>query len=400
MLKNALEIPELLDLSIQFLIGSTSDLLSCSLVARSWVEPAQQRLFSAPHRTNRKLTATEGVIDADAESIRFDRSMRSNPRLATYVRELRLSVADDHFTPYTQYSTLQRMCAHNFQNLEILQLVLVNPLIEIQQHVSRLLGYPSLRSLTFVVNYYKISRWFVCVPLSRLLEGCSPSIQHIHLVYTLPSGVRIDNLNQTVQANNRTLIRVKSARLDFDNIDSSAVYFPFDLSEMQALAILPWRSIPPTIPTSTVEVLEIEVLNRLPAVDISSFTALKHLRFAILDRVSAGTIIATLATIPPTTSIKHICFQCTLPQLSSSYEMSFGDLAKLDPVLADLPFSTLPTVEVELCGNVGDSRETKMLWLKMVRYWFKATMKRISVRLSWRDPQEISRRWLALVEAI
>ncbi|KAK7017213.1 hypothetical protein R3P38DRAFT_2986016 [Favolaschia claudopus] len=45
--QNPFNVPELLDLCISCL-ESPSDLISCALVARSWVHPAQSSLFRAP----------------------------------------------------------------------------------------------------------------------------------------------------------------------------------------------------------------------------------------------------------------------------------------------------------------------------------------------------------------
>ncbi|KAK6996399.1 hypothetical protein R3P38DRAFT_2655018 [Favolaschia claudopus] len=49
MSSNPLRIQELLDLCITHLSESPADLLSCSLVARSWVSAAQSELFRIPN---------------------------------------------------------------------------------------------------------------------------------------------------------------------------------------------------------------------------------------------------------------------------------------------------------------------------------------------------------------
>ncbi|KAK7000536.1 hypothetical protein R3P38DRAFT_3218645 [Favolaschia claudopus] len=80
--QNPLNVQELREHCIGFLAGSPESLMSCALVARSWVNVAQANLFRAPLLVNWR------ILDDAPTATRFYDAVNSAPHLARYVRAI------------------------------------------------------------------------------------------------------------------------------------------------------------------------------------------------------------------------------------------------------------------------------------------------------------------------
>ncbi|KAK7007590.1 hypothetical protein R3P38DRAFT_3211967 [Favolaschia claudopus] len=108
-----LDIPELLDYTMGFLEGSTSALLQCALVARSWVNPAQSRLFRVPHLTNERMSINTFILRS------FHNTLRSSLRLLGLVEELAIT-PDGQF--HLNIAEINLVCGLAYTNLRTVKL--------------------------------------------------------------------------------------------------------------------------------------------------------------------------------------------------------------------------------------------------------------------------------------
>ncbi|KAK6974130.1 hypothetical protein R3P38DRAFT_3134144 [Favolaschia claudopus] len=327
MKESPLNIPELLDLCMRSLAGSTPDLLNCALVARSWVVPAQKQIFYSPRATNGRIYTTESV------SVGLNEALCSNPRLVTYVGAIDLCVGD--LLGFTKLATFAKLCAHDFTQLRSLVLYI---LCEVPtDDLQRILSSPSLRFLKLVVVYPKPPADMYFPPPSHFLVHCSPALRHVDLMYT-PTGPPPDNLLDA-------FIPVKSARLDHSVLPSWL--YPFDLSELKALALEKITSIPwDLFPIQNLQILEIGASNELAPVELSSLPSLELLRFN-LPACIPQMISTSLATMPRSSKIHTILLSYTPNRDAPPNELDMADFEVIDDILAGLELSLHPIVEFE-----------------------------------------------------
>ncbi|KAJ6535888.1 hypothetical protein B0H10DRAFT_2246481 [Mycena sp. CBHHK59/15] len=140
---NPLHIPELVEHCIGLLAENLYGwprrlaLMSCALVARSWVNAAQSALLRAPHITNHLL------LDEDRSErllVLFHETLHNFPHLTHHIRDLSLDVIVDCLITQT---TLDNVCALPFTHLESVSLFLRKDL-DYESALQQLFSHPTL----------------------------------------------------------------------------------------------------------------------------------------------------------------------------------------------------------------------------------------------------------------
>ncbi|KAK7024690.1 hypothetical protein R3P38DRAFT_3269481 [Favolaschia claudopus] len=331
-----LDVHELLDHTISFLTPSASDLISCALVARSWLDPAQSHLFRVPHDRTPRYNISHSVATS------LCRTLSENPPLARHVREFRLCLPAHVDTPLPDL--LREIQFPNLQTLDIAYLRTTSA--PLPESFAQLFTLKSLKQLKMYLN----------VPpspsLMRAVESCSATIQHLDLVCS-------QGLGDVSTAEQAIRIQLKSLRLEYrkqygpHTIDAMKFLSPFGLSKLNALAVrggdfVPWE----LIETKNIRVLEISnvLSEKIPSIDLSQFPNLSVLRIGFLQYVPP-TIFETLATIASSHRI-HTIFvyfesHMELARFEQDDEDDFSLCEELDQVLSSVPLDPLPSVEVE-----------------------------------------------------
>ncbi|KAK7019110.1 hypothetical protein R3P38DRAFT_2783929 [Favolaschia claudopus] len=319
--QNPLQIQELLDLCITFLRGwgqDYQDLLSCALVARSWVAPAQASLFHTPHVTNHRF------MKIDRLALLFCETITAYPFLA---RELNIV---EYF--YLQRATIGKICSTTFPRLECLSINL-SRITTWEGELSSLVTLKTLRYLQLDVN-----ESFPAI--SSFLSRFSPTIEHLDLgcrqwdgllIETSVLPIKITSLKLDVQ-----LWNAPPQRLDIGFL------YPFDVSQLRALEVvdagsLVWESIPDQT-SQTIEILQLDLKSK--PVDLSRFPHLILLR-VVLPEDDMSVLVRTLKTI----TSGH-CLQ-TLIIWTGFCEPAPEKYKELDITLSSLPLDPFPKIQME-----------------------------------------------------
>ncbi|KAK7018219.1 hypothetical protein R3P38DRAFT_3558236 [Favolaschia claudopus] len=224
--RNPLDVEKLLHLSLDFLELSPSDLCSCALVAHSWVQPAQSRLFRSPRTTNPYfLLASSNVIS-------LHETLLCEPRLIPLVREL------DIRYPYIAQHALDSICRLGFTHVTTLALKIRDDLSSSAAETLRTLStLPTLRSLSLETIESEKLAFPLCMPL---FDRCSSTIEHLTLrCYRFAE----DGLSNASYDTAR--IQLRSLRLEIQRRPKLAhcsslnplTLAPFDLSYLKALSV-------------------------------------------------------------------------------------------------------------------------------------------------------------------
>ncbi|KAK7024689.1 hypothetical protein R3P38DRAFT_2950753, partial [Favolaschia claudopus] len=333
-----LDVNELLDHTISFLTPSAADLISCALVARSWVDPAQSHLFRVPHDRN------FGYNIARSIAVSLFRTLSEKPPLARHVREFRLCLP-----LHVDTALLELLQGIQFTKLQTLDIVYFR---------MESIPFPEPFAQLFTMNSLKQLRMYFDVPpspsLMRVMQSSSRTIQHLDLVSTQGLGDFPSTLEQAIQIPLKSL-RL-NCRMEYDPHPTTLKSLsPFGLSELKALAIrggdiAPWR----LIETKNIPVLKISNVpsNKRTPVDLSQLSNLSILRIKFL-LIVPPTIFKTLATMVSSHRIHTIFvyFEDYMDLVRFGEGSQEGDLSlceELDQVLSSLPLDPLPSVEVEV----------------------------------------------------
>ncbi|KAK7014019.1 hypothetical protein R3P38DRAFT_3277702 [Favolaschia claudopus] len=335
-----LDVHELLDHTISFLTPSAANLISCALVARSWLDPAQSHLFRVPHDRNSRYNISHSVATS------LCRTLSENPPLARHVREFRLCL------PAHVDTALPELVREiQFPNLQTL---------DIAYFRTDSTPFPESFAQLFTLKSLKQLKMYLSAPpspsLMRAVQSCSATIQHLDLVCSHGLG-GLSTAGQDIR------IHLKSLRMNYRKeydpnphpaIDTLKFFPPFGLSELNAVAIrggdfVPWG----LIKTKNIRVLEISnVLSvKIPSISLSQFPNLSVLRIGFLQYVPP-TIFETLATIASSHRIHTISVyfedHMELGRFEQDDEDAFSLCEELDQVLSSVPLDPLPSVEVEV----------------------------------------------------
>ncbi|KAK6980678.1 hypothetical protein R3P38DRAFT_466806 [Favolaschia claudopus] len=287
MSSNPFRIQELLDLCITFVSESPRNLLSCSLVARSWVNAAQSELFRIANLS----------VRPDRVAHKFCNALSGSPHLAHHVRELRMGNLP---------ALIQNLDHLPFTHLHTLRLYIKNVSVAVEIY-RPLLSLSTLQTLHLRTS----SRFSASV---KFLALC-PTIQHLHL------SCREDyEESQADSASSLTMespfIRLMSLQLEISggedppqhNLDKTALY-PLDISELKALSIwgsgsIRWNSLPKTAQES-IRIVDSNFW--LGELDLSSFKSLTVLRLGLIQGGDAESDVRhTLASISPSNPIQTV----------------------------------------------------------------------------------------------
>ncbi|KAK6984932.1 hypothetical protein R3P38DRAFT_3102283 [Favolaschia claudopus] len=329
---NPVDIQELLDHCIDYLAGSTQDLISCSLVARTWLNASHSSLFRAPQITNGQ------------KAQQFCNALSANPTLIPLVRELvvgpRLPELNDPLT----IGFNNNLTDIKFTHLHALSLDVRS---ELPYEIRKLIALPTLCYLTLATRGapYGLFRSF------DLWSECSPGVQHLDMRCEM--GIEEPGFDDDSPPSACEPIPLKSLALaywrDDDSELSKTSLAPFDLSQIKALAIVQGDHIPWTLfSTTNVTVLALYdpiVVDNLAELDLSSFPNLTTLRLHFSNAIPPG-IARMLSTIYS----QHIQTISLIFGNDRTWRLS----TEFDTVLASLPLVSLPTVELEVNASTKE----------------------------------------------
>ncbi|KAJ7021208.1 hypothetical protein C8F04DRAFT_1314949 [Mycena alexandri] len=357
---NPLHIPELVEhcigLLAENLYGSHRRLalMSCALVARSWVNAAQSALLRAPHITNHLL------LDEDRSErllVLFHETLHNFPHLTHHVRDLSLDVIVDCLITQT---TLDNICALPFIHLESVSLFLRKDL-DYESALQQLFSHPTLLRIK------------LDTPVSNLLffaeiwNRCSPKIRHLELF------ARFNLWHPHWRRDDPTCsvpIQLESLQMVFERDEGLAylrdadVYpwaiYPFDLSHLKALSIRDQKGVPLERFVKTIRVLDVYDTAGEQAIDLSTFPNLSVLRISLNESISPM-MLSTLSTVA-SSSIRTIIIDLNFYDGIQGYRRSLrkSEYPALDSILSTLPMPNPPTIEFEVTVDGNSTHETVM----------------------------------------
>ncbi|KAK7000601.1 hypothetical protein R3P38DRAFT_2561107, partial [Favolaschia claudopus] len=318
-------IPELLDYTIGFLEACTSALLQCALVARSWVNPAQN--VALPRSTSHKRKNFEQQIHTTELSQHL--SLLSPPS-----RSCGRTRYHPRRTIPSQYRRNQSRLRSRLQvhtNLRTVKLDLQCPIkIRRQLRLAPLVSHQMLRRLDLIM----LSDW---------------TIRHIELSFCM-----LDAELRGLQLENRRIPAcgaITSLQLSpwrngpfttLSKVDLPSLVYPFEISQLKALSIRPgygmtvgWDS---SVSIDSIKILDIELLMAIgpSSLELSIFRNLQILRIHVGSFSPA--VVSTLQTVSQSQPPIHTIVISTGQDLAT---ITSSLLEELDSVLASLPVASL-----------------------------------------------------------
>ncbi|KAJ7662584.1 hypothetical protein DFH06DRAFT_1190390 [Mycena polygramma] len=348
---NPLLVQELLDQCISFLREFPSDLKTCALVSRLWVNGAQALLFQ-------KI-----FIGSSDTWLKLQGTLQISPHLTRHIQSLivrAILFSDDAFSA---------VCNFAFTNLRQLYVYGMSPshpppsILPLQELLSR-------PTLSHIILHFEtaITRSFF-----PLWERCSRSLRHLEL-YSSP-GSPSHYLSRT----DRSLppIPLESLRImtmgrvgDIGDWLSNPLG-PFDLSNLRVLSIVNcpedlWRALPPIFRSITA--LELTAQESGAPFDLSTLPNLEILRIESFSAAATRMVVNSLSTA------NHIR---RLLLTMESYVLS-ADCGQLDARLADVLTDPPPTVELQM-----DAGQYEEYVLYFPRLSARNLMRRFEPTRSW-----------------
>ncbi|KAK6969152.1 hypothetical protein R3P38DRAFT_2588661 [Favolaschia claudopus] len=309
-----LAIQELLDRCVDFLSGSPRDLVSASLVARSWVDIAQSNLYRAPHLSNYCFLYTDKTV------LQFCSTVTASPRLLSYVRRLTI------VSRFLSSPTIGKMSNLPFTRLDKLTLSLHHSCF--LDTLKPLLQLPTLRTL-------EVDATSPDPLIMRVLLSVTLTIKHFDL--------RCARWQSCVDPRDYPVVRLKSLGVSLSNLGDDRpqslapnLLYPLDISHLKALILSDGRSIMwDTIPAQTKAMINFLEINGWLAdgVDLSAFSNLAILRVTLHDQITVS-LRRTLATIRSPHRLHTIVFCVEDP-----FEITDDIWKPLDIILSDSQIS-------------------------------------------------------------
>ncbi|KAF8206151.1 hypothetical protein K438DRAFT_1963249 [Mycena galopus ATCC 62051] len=265
-----LNIPELLDHTIDFLSESRVDLLSSALVSKSWVSRAQFHLFG-------KITL---VPPKDMKLLRLlMKVLKTSPHLAHFIRHLSVSL-NNHLLKGVAGMTLPRLTEVSVQCTDIQYRDYAD--LETDLLVQSLLRRPTIRRVILEGMFHSIST------LHTYFDNCTRSMQRLELwdvyVNPIPTGDFAPNPSTPALLPSR----IQLSNVTFPAQDCRALHAwmtsprcPFGFSRLQRIHIGAerWRSsqslLAPSL--SSIEYLKLIEFSEDGDLDLSRLTKLKWL---------------------------------------------------------------------------------------------------------------------------
>ncbi|KAK7050176.1 hypothetical protein R3P38DRAFT_2604316, partial [Favolaschia claudopus] len=253
-LSSPLNLQELLDRCIGH-INRPTDLIFCSLVARSWVDPSQRALFRAPHRTKPIIEWSDKLLLA---------TLNASPRLIRLVREIKAA----HVLSRLTHKTLMDICNFPFTHLQKVYIdwekgFVPNPLHQI-------LSIPTVTHIKLHVSVESIWNFM------HIWEHVSPALRHLDVQF---SGCRRSSLPSVPP--DLVLIPLHTLRLKFVRNQHDVfpwILYPFALENLTAVSIdnemgVDWN----VFAKQSITVLDIVFTDAVPIIDLTAFPNLSWL---------------------------------------------------------------------------------------------------------------------------
>ncbi|KAK7062493.1 hypothetical protein R3P38DRAFT_697637 [Favolaschia claudopus] len=331
--QNPLEILELLDHLLGFVHEAWStparrDIISCSLVARSWAAVAQSYLFCEPHFT----CDIEEIHEFHTVQSEFCDTLLGSPRLTRHVRSL-LMVLNPEFEAVND-----KLCSISFPNLGELSLKVPwntpkNWATFPTAHLQRIVGLVTLRRLSVKIEHEE--RWKAVAPLFPYF---SSSIRHLYL--DCDNWVAKDPEMEGLA--DRPRIHLESLYLsmsdDAQNMNDNFIY-PFDLSHLRSLRAyeldIDWDSLPQETKLA-LQKIDLCVMTE-NGTDLSSCQNLENIRLHVNHSCKITGAVATLKSLRAS---QHLC----LIAIDARKQFGEDEWGKFNSVLCSI--ASRPIVEL------------------------------------------------------
>ncbi|KAK7022675.1 hypothetical protein R3P38DRAFT_2961736 [Favolaschia claudopus] len=345
-----LDVQELVDLCIDHLFDDPETLASCSLVARSWVDAAQAKLFCAPHLTNCE------VVSSNRIALKLHKVLSTSPHLLRHVRSMFLSQTSLHHTTDAKLAQL------GSSRLDTLSLQIANTTNN-EIHIGSLMRYPNLRRLRCFFP-------FGFSGCARYMENFSSTVEHLDL-----ECFHWELIHFNVPIDSQTVPRIQLKSLYLNLLDKPkqpqrlwpTALYPFGLGRLKYLGVWRARLIQwDTIPHETNQSIE-ELQIGIEDTELVDLSPLIHLRTLHLILLSPNNVI------PP--GCRYTIASLTAHHRVDVITLWVGDLdfeeddesRQLDLVLSTLPLEPRPTVEFESSiKKEGREESLKRLFPKLV----------------------------------
>ncbi|KAK6972128.1 hypothetical protein R3P38DRAFT_627521 [Favolaschia claudopus] len=298
--QNPLDIPELLDHLIGFVHDVTHDtwstkarrdILSCSLVARSWAAAAQSYLFCEPHFTCDNIEEIYRFRNVQSE---FCNALLRSPHLTRYVRSLLMVLHPDF------EAVNEKLGSIRFSNLDEISLKVPSntpknwaafPTAQLQGIV----GLATLRRL--FVKIEQEERWMAIAPL---FPHFSSSTQHLYLDCDNWARAKDPEIQSLVDR--RPRIQLESLYLamsdDAQNMHPNFLY-PFDIAQLRSLRTyqldIDWNSLPQETKLALQKIDLCVMTDKGP--DLSFCENLENLRLHVNNARTITGAVATLESL-------------------------------------------------------------------------------------------------------
>ncbi|KAK7022321.1 hypothetical protein R3P38DRAFT_1116461 [Favolaschia claudopus] len=298
--QNPLDIPELLYHLIGFVhdvthdtwsIKARRDILSCSLVARSWAAIAQSYLFCEPHLTCDNI---EEIYKFRNTQSKFCDALLGSPHLTRYVRSLLMVLHPDF------EAVNEKLGSIRFSNLDEISLKVPSntpknwatfPMAQLQGIV----GLATLRRL--YVKIEQKERWLAVAPL---FPHFSSSIRHLYLDCD-NWGRAKDSVTQSL-VDRRPRIHLESLYLAMSDAAQNMhpnVIYPFDIAQLRSLRTyqldIDWDSLPQETKLALRKIDLCVMTDKGP--DLSFCKNLENLRLHVNDPRKITGAVATLKSL-------------------------------------------------------------------------------------------------------
>ncbi|KAJ7127633.1 hypothetical protein C8R44DRAFT_979329 [Mycena epipterygia] len=312
----ALGIQELVDYIIDHLSDSPYDLLSCALVAKSWIYCAQRHIY---HHLD--LTPDDsGCDEAEIKVHRLMHTLQKAPYLVPLIRAVSVPLNSPALTdlacvPFTRLTEFRLECT-SYPWAAPAHAEVIPPL----QAILRL---PSLR---------RVVLWGYLEPISiidELFDGCSPNIQHLRLALdnldSYPGEQRIFNDPPCVSRPKIALAHLSVPR----ELEGwmRGPRCPFSFAHLRSLEIRAsdWVVLKdifaPSLPQ--LESLSLTPLGRDWGVELRALPALVELNVCIEDFDGLRGLTALLAALPSKNRLLRLSI--TLPGDPMPHERAFRE---------------------------------------------------------------------------
>ncbi|KAJ7731564.1 hypothetical protein DFH07DRAFT_151212 [Mycena maculata] len=320
--RSPFHIQELLHHCIGPLSGSKSDLKSCALVSRSWVNPAQTRLFM-------EVETGEGSMQHHQQMwSQLLEILRRSPHLILHIRRLRIradALSDEMFS---------QICRFPFTHLERLVLPPFELSLSSALAIQQVLSLSTLRHVDMYCHFNDQATFF------QMWHRCSPSVRSLALRFfqrfndpfvPMPhSGATSINLEFFEMTSMHGIIQ--------DWLPNDIC--PFNFAHLRVLSVGQYTELllcdKFAAALRTIEAFSFELTSMRERPNLSLIPNLASLRMSI-TRATWSRALDTFSTIPTWNHLRDI-------QICGHFDE--GSCSKLDLLLGELLRDSFATIEL------------------------------------------------------